>query len=119
MIQQEINKFMSNINPNFLIMVNMLDSICNHFYFALNAFESIHNCSWIIDLGSSYHICINLDMFDSLYNLKILSSLVLPNGSILKVEKVGVVSLQLNLILRDILYIPKFKFNLISIHKLA
>lgn len=119
MIQQEIAKFMNNINPNFLNMVNMLDSSGNKHCFALNAFNSSFNKCWIIDTGASNHISGNIELFDHVYNLKTLATVILPNGSSLKVDKAGDVVLQPNLILTDTLYIPDFKYNLISVHKLT
>lgn len=44
---------------------------------------------------------------------------MLPNGSILKVNKAGSISLKSNLVLKETLFVLDFKFNLISVHKLT
>jgi len=43
---------------------------------------------------------------------------ILPDGSIKSVTKVGQIPLQSNLVLQNVLYVPEFKFNLLSIGKL-
>lgn len=67
LIQKQIIKFMNNINPNFLNMVNMMVSSGNQFKFALNIFDVDMSNSWIIDYGASNHMSWNVALFDSLY----------------------------------------------------
>lgn len=66
LIQQDINKFINNINPNFLNMVNMMDSPGNELYFALNVFGSALNDCWIIDTGAFIHMTGNVRLFDEM-----------------------------------------------------
>lgn len=74
--------------------------------------------TWIIDSGTSDHMCGNKNI---LYNLKNLESPVkvgLPDGNVKVVEKIGEVKLSSKLILYDVLYIEKFNHNLLSLSKL-
>lgn len=119
MIQQEVAKYINSIDPNLLNMVSMMDSSGIAQYFALNAFTSQCTNSWIMDSGASNHICGNIALFDFVYNLERDVKVILPNGSTLLVIKAGRVTVSPKLILLDVFFIPEFKFNLISIHKLT
>lgn len=41
----------------------------------------------------------------------------MPNGNIMTTSKYGDVPLNESLVLRDVLYVPSFKFNLLSVGK--
>src|SRR5262249_44194716 len=60
---------------------------------------------------------------DSLFNHKSqtqsLIPVILPDGSEHKVSHIGNITLNPALILTDVLHIPKFKFNLLSVNKLT
>lgn len=43
----------------------------------------------------------------------------LPNGNIINVTKTGTIHLGQNLILKNVLYIPKFEFNLLSVSRVC
>ena len=43
----------------------------------------------------------------------------IPNGPKVRVTKMGRIKLHDILILEDVLYVPQFRFNLISVHKLC
>jgi len=51
--------------------------------------------------------------------LKEKSKIILPNGHTYEISSVGKVKLSSELILHDILYVPIFKYNLLSIPKLT
>ena len=75
---------------------------------------------WIIDSDASDHICNCLDHF---LTYKDVSSsnhfFTIPNGTKIKVEKMGTVRLHDSLSLEDVFYVPCFKFNLLSVQKLC
>lgn len=54
-----------------------------------------------------------------LKGLKNYKPVILPNGSTDCVEHVGNIVLPNNIVLFDALHIPSFKFNLLSVNKLA
>ena len=43
----------------------------------------------------------------------------MPNGHAAKIEHIGSIQIGPNLILRDVLHVPDFQFNLLSISKLT
>jgi len=72
---------------------------------------------WIIDSGSTNHICSSLTYFTS-YNQINPISIKLPNGNQVIANYFGSVFLNQNHVIDDVLYIPCFTFNLLSATKL-
>ena len=75
--------------------------------------------SWIIDSGASHHMTFTKDNLTNLKTLPYPFLITLPNGYKVKVTEIGDVCLNSTLILYEVLYIPSFKFNLISVYCLA
>ena len=87
--------------------------------YAFNTQNSSNIGTWIVDTGASTHMC---SEFSLLVNPAILTSpmqVSLPDGSKISVQYSGTVVLSPTLILHNVLYIPKFQFNLLSVPKLA
>ena len=73
---------------------------------------------WIVDSGASRHICSNANMFLSLkpvWN----STVTLPNNASIPIRLYGDVQIVSNFILKDVLFIPQFNYNLISVSSLT
>jgi len=75
--------------------------------------------SWIIDSGASHHMTYTKNALTNLRTLPYPSLITLPNGYKVKVTEIGDVCLSSTLTLYKVLFIPSFKFNLISVHCLA
>ncbi|XP_074298267.1 uncharacterized protein LOC141629108 [Silene latifolia] len=75
--------------------------------------------SWILDTGASDHMCSNKALFSDFRTLDKPYSIYLPNGSVVFIDTVGSVPIISDLCLCDVLYVPCFKFNLLSISKLT
>lgn len=75
-------------------------------------------CIWIMDSGVSRHICFNAKAFISLTKLHN-ATVTLPNGHVIPAEYVGDIRLNSKLLLRRVLYVPQFKFNLLSVSSLT
>jgi len=76
---------------------------------------SFFNREWIIDLGASDHMT---SSFSSFHNTQLLNQpcpISLPNGDIVSITHTGI----LRISLPNVLYVPSFKFNLLSINKLT
>lgn len=73
---------------------------------------------WIADSGASRHICANRSMFLHLHAI-MNSSIMLHDNSCVSVQSSGDVPLRSTVILKDVLYVPSFKSNLLSISKLT
>lgn len=88
-------------------------------HFALTILEEIRLESWITDTGASRHICINPKLIRNLTPMKGKITVCLPNRSTAEVHYSGEVYLSDTIILRDVLLIPTFKYNLLSVTQLC
>ena len=79
----------------------------------LNSILPINAYQWIIDSGATSHICCYKSLYDSymtMYN----SYVLLPNSFKVKVEGIVSIKLTQDIFLHNVLYIPSFRFNLLS-----
>lgn len=75
---------------------------------------------WILDSGATDHMCNSLDLFVSTHKITdIKHSITIPDGRKVMVDLYGDVILMDGIVLKNVLYVPVFQFNLISIHKLC
>lgn len=74
---------------------------------------------WIVDTGATNHMCSTLSLFSSYTACSHPSSVQLPDGSNAIVTHIGIVHLSPSITLEHVLFIPSFKFNLLSVHHLA
>lgn len=72
-----------------------------------------------MDSGAFKHMTFNKSLFSNLSPMSKPIMVILPNSYKMKVTHSGSVYLLSNLLLHNVLYIPSFKFNLLSIHKLC
>ncbi|XP_022856063.1 uncharacterized protein LOC111377235, partial [Olea europaea var. sylvestris] len=72
---------------------------------------------WVMDSGATSHICFSKSAF---YSMKLIENayVTLPNHKRIPVSFVGIVKFSNNLMLEDVLYVPNFKFNLMSVSSL-
>ncbi|KZV36180.1 hypothetical protein F511_26362, partial [Dorcoceras hygrometricum] len=77
----------------------------------------IAQTDWVLDTGATHHICCSLSLFHSSRTVN--SKITLPNTFTIQVTIVGSVILTNDLILHDVLYVPVFKFNLLSVSSLT
>ncbi|KAF7819698.1 uncharacterized protein G2W53_025153 [Senna tora] len=120
MIQQEVTKFMKNkthaeeknVSPTcFVDFTGNTPTSCSDAFFKEG--------NWIIDSGASSHISGSLQLFSSLRDVNNKNTVSLPDGTVKKVKYMGEVQLTAKIILKDVLYVPDFHYNLISVHRLA
>lgn len=74
--------------------------------------------NWIIDTGASNHMVCSLALFDFIEPLSSCINVKLPDGSFVVVKHSGNVKINSHITLSDVLYIPSFKHNLLSVSKL-
>lgn len=82
-------------------------------------FTSINNNTWIVDSGASDHITYDLSLLQKVRSIQDHCYITLPNGKKAQIRNTGSMTLSPDLILRDVLHIPDFQFNLLSISKLT
>ncbi|KAG7560507.1 Retrotransposon gag domain [Arabidopsis thaliana x Arabidopsis arenosa] len=68
--------------------------------------------AWVIDSGATNHISHDKASFLSFKPIQ--NNVNLPNGILVSIVGIGTIHLGRDLILHDVLYIPQFKFNLLS-----
>lgn len=73
--------------------------------------------SWIIDTGASAHRCNSLDLFDKTSRIFFKNTVILPDRTNKSVAHIGIVILSPSLSLTEVLYMPSFKYNLLSVSK--
>ncbi|KAI9162142.1 hypothetical protein LWI28_024264 [Acer negundo] len=73
---------------------------------------------WIVDSRATRHICSIASAFISLHHIKN-SIITLPNHTKIPVSLAGDVQINTPLILKDVLFVPAFKFNLLSVSALT
>ncbi|XP_043808374.1 uncharacterized protein LOC122722242 [Manihot esculenta] len=74
---------------------------------------------WIIDTGATVHMCNDLSLFSNHRTLNRPSVVTLPDGSMKNITKIGTVPLNQNMQLLDVLYMPTFKYNLLSVSQIT
>ena len=82
-------------------------------------FSSFGKNSWIIDSGASDHISPDLSLFSNVRPVLQQCHITMPNGLPAQVKHIGTVQIGPNLWLKDVLHVPDFQFNLLSISKLT
>ncbi|KAL3349225.1 hypothetical protein AABB24_022392, partial [Solanum stoloniferum] len=75
--------------------------------------------SWIIDSGATHHMIFTKSLLNNLRPISYPFLITLPNAYKVKVTKICNVCLNPSLTLYNVLFVPSFKFNLISVHYLA
>ena len=97
---------------------NSTDSKAAHVAGKLCLLSASH--SWIMDSGATDHMCYDLNLF-SVYTVLQDSgnTITIPNGKQVLITHIGTIHLKNNIVLEGVLFVPDFKFNLISIPKLC
>ncbi|KAL0427143.1 UNVERIFIED_CONTAM: Copia protein [Sesamum latifolium] len=72
---------------------------------------------WIVDIGATNHMCARLNTLTKIQTLSHQTLVYLPDGS--SKPLLGTVILHEQLTLSNVLYIPTFNFNLLSVQKLC
>ena len=78
----------------------------------------INPTDWILDSGATNHMVHSITFFKTITS-SVQISVRLPNGDMAKVTHIGTVQVSASLILENVLSIPSFSFNLVSISKLT
>ncbi|XP_074378465.1 uncharacterized protein LOC141720002 [Apium graveolens] len=90
--------------------------IATHFASPLNSNVLSLQSNWIIDSGATDHVT---PYFHLLHNPSSCTSVLhLPNGNVAHVTHIGYIVLSPHITLHDVLCVPTFHYNLLSIYKL-
>ena len=112
----------TSTSGNLLFPSTSLTFTNNHLKFKNHCLSTfpflLHNDVWIIDSGTSSHVCSDLAKFTSFTPVDSVS-VTLPNGSAVPITHTGTIHITDKLVLYDVLLVPDFKFNLISVSYLV
>ncbi|XP_021626177.1 uncharacterized protein LOC110625005 [Manihot esculenta] len=86
-------------------------------YEACNA-QVHNNVSWILDTGATNYMCSDNTLFTTLHSSHKHISICFPDGKTTQGSQSGKVNLFGKLFLDDVLYVPHFQYNLISVSQL-
>ncbi|CAM8888286.1 unnamed protein product [Rhodiola kirilowii] len=75
--------------------------------------------TWILDSGATDHITSHMHLLHDVKTLQIPYEVLMPNGSTASVTHIGSCHINQQLTIHDVLLVPDFKFNLLSIGKLV
>ncbi|XP_022867559.1 uncharacterized protein LOC111387248 [Olea europaea var. sylvestris] len=73
---------------------------------------------WIVDSDATNHVCFDQSLFHTLVPISN-SFFTLPNKTRIQVNFSGIIRINPSLILYDVLYVPQFQFNLLSVTSLT
>ena len=121
MTQEQYNKLMCLLNtqpdhkndkePSMAASVHLEGKLCLNF---------LNHSRWILDSGASDQIYCDISLFKKHDVLKgKQNTIIIPDGAQVRVKFIGTVWLNNALKLNRVLYVPDFKYNLISVHKLC
>jgi len=74
--------------------------------------------TWVLDTGATNHIIHSISLFTKITN-SISSFVHLPNGKTILPTHIGTIQVTTSLILENVICVPAFSFNLISVSKLT
>ena len=74
--------------------------------------------SWVVDSGATHHVAHNKDLFFELSDA-LNTSVTLPTGLGIKIAGIGSIRLSDSLTLKNVLYLPDFRLNLLSVSQLT
>jgi len=82
-------------------------------------FTSFANKTWILDSGASDHITLDISLLHNVRPIRASWYITTPNGKRAQITQIGFMLLTTSLILENVLHVPEFHFNLLSISKLT
>jgi len=80
--------------------------------------SNFNEYTWVVDFGDTDHVCFSLSNFTSYKHIKPIT-IKLPNGNSVIVSCSSTIFFNKKIILENVLYVPDFSFNLISIFQLT
>lgn len=80
--------------------------------------DFLNSSSWILDSGATHHVCCSRDSFIHIFPISN-STVTLPTGQIVPITHTESVLVHNALLLHNVLFVPSFHFNLISVSLLT
>lgn len=103
---------------NHMISVNPNENTTTGKCYSLTITNDLKSCMWILDSGASQHVSHDINLFTNtrkVYN----HTVTLPNKLTIPVNLVGDIKVDYLFTLKNVLYVPDFDLNLISVSALT
>jgi len=78
-----------------------------------------HKHDWILDIGATDHIAMDIFLFKEVRRPSAAAYVSLPNAQTAEIIGLGDIELASGMLLKNVLCVQKFKYNLLSISRLA
>ncbi|KAF7826368.1 Cysteine-rich RLK (receptor-like protein kinase) 8 [Senna tora] len=114
MLVKELSKAMKGGASEFVNFAQL-----GNFAGNMNNSNKNYRNSWIVDTGASSHICYQKSIMHDIKPLPKTLKMHLPTGHTVNVLETGSVRIKAEIELTNVLYIPSFKYNLLSVNRLA
>ena len=85
----------------------------------IHCLSAVQYDAWILDSGASEHMCSERTILHDISMLQHPIYVNLPNGTQVRVTKHGKLKINNSLVLKHVLQVPDFRFNLLSIKRLC
>ena len=111
------NSALSGISND--LLQNSMCLSMQHSIFAINPSNktAYSQDTWVLDIGATDHIVHSVALFTKITS-SVTSFVQLPNGERVVVTHIGTIQVTSSLVLENVLCVPSFTFNLISISQL-
>lgn len=83
----------------------------------INSVSHIPHSSWLVDTGATHHVCCDSSLFTDYVPLHN-TFVTLPNNQKVEIAKTGTVQLSPSFVLKSVLFVPSFSYNLLSVSSL-
>jgi hypothetical protein len=114
-------KLIANMLGNSIFTPISTSSFLHSVFSSVSTFQKasqLNNHPWILDTGATDHMICSISLFTTI--TASVSKLVrLPNGKFASVTHIGTVKISSTLTLTNVLCVPSFSFNLVSVSKLT
>lgn len=88
-------------------------------YLAFSVSDMSLSSFWVIDLGATDHVTHSLQKFSTCSPCPSNKKIAIADGSLTTVADQGEIPLNKNVVLKNVLHVPKLSTNLVSIHRLT
>ncbi|GAU29576.1 hypothetical protein TSUD_153260 [Trifolium subterraneum] len=112
----QMNQFASNLMDK-ASSSSPIEETRGNFYVNYNSLSNSVDM-WIIDSGATHHACYSLSMFSKYTKIKPIP-VRMPNGSMAQTDIIGEVQVTDLITLQNVLYLPHFKYNLLSVSRVT
>ncbi|WVZ10188.1 hypothetical protein V8G54_014718 [Vigna mungo] len=111
--------FKQSTTNNSNVHINQVDTVSTNLSPGnIVSISQMHSSNiWLLDSGATDHVCISLESFTSYQKINPIP-ICLPNGKIIHANYKGTVRFNTKLSLSNVLYVPDFSFNLVSVSQL-